>query len=57
MHRALDGDLDALDEEVWDEMILSLASEASELKTVVRNLVRAGLDKLADDHPRRLEFT
>ena len=53
---SLDGDLEALDEEVWDEMVLSLASEASEL-TTVKNLVRAGLDKLADDHPRRLEFT
>ena len=52
---ALGGD-EALDEEVWDEMVVSLASEASEL-TTVKNRVRGGLDKLADDHPRRLEFT
>ena len=53
---ALGGDLEALDDEVWDELVVSLASEASEL-TTVRNRVQAGLDKLASDHPRRLEFT
>ena len=42
MHRFTHGDLEALDEEVWDEMILSLASEASELTTEKKILSELG---------------
>ena len=52
----LEGDLELLDEEVWDELILSLTVEEKTLQAV-KSRVEAYISELADDHPRRFDFT
>ena len=52
----LQGDFEALDEEVWDELLLCLEVEEPRLANL-KAQVQTYIAGLAENHPRRLEFS